>query len=41
MMEAEADLKSELQEVKVSVTYINHNVWYYRMLFFLACRRPI
>ena len=41
MMEAEADLQSELQEVRVSVTYINHNIWYYRMLFFLVCRKAI
>ena len=29
MEEDEADLHKELQRVKVSVTYINSNLWYY------------
>ena len=41
MQEAEADLQTELERVKVSVTYINSNLWYYQMLFFLACCRVI
>ena len=41
MMEAETNLQSELHQVRVSVTYINHNMLYYRMLFFLACRKAI
>ena len=29
VVEVEADLQRELEQVKVSVTYINTNLWYY------------
>ena len=35
------EVEAELQEVKVSVVYIDHILWYYRVLFCVACRKVI
>jgi len=39
MEEDEADLQRKLQHIKVSVTHINSNLWYSRLLFFFTCCR--
>jgi len=35
-MGTEVNLRMELEQVKVSITYIIPNLWYYRVLFSLA-----
>jgi hypothetical protein len=35
------EVEAELQEEKVSVVYIDHILWYYRLLFFVACHKVI